>query len=92
MFRRRRSQKKDVESRVEVGMAVYRKGIAKAKEGSWEEALLAWQHALEALETILGKDHPVVAKIYNKIGESSLIRSEPLRICSAKSGETVRAV
>jgi hypothetical protein len=69
MFRRRRQQKKkDRESLLEVGMDVYRKGVAKAKEDKWEEALLAWQHSLEALEGVLGKDHRIIAKIYNKIG------------------------
>jgi hypothetical protein len=69
MFRRRRPQKKkDRESLIEVGMELYRKGVSKAKEDKWEEALLAWQHSLEALEGVLGKDHRVIAKIYNKIG------------------------
>ncbi len=49
-------------------MDVYRRGVTKAKEDNWEEALLAWQHSLEALEGVLGKDHRIIAKIYNKIG------------------------
>jgi tetratricopeptide (TPR) repeat protein len=56
------------ERSVQVGNAYNAKGIKKARQGKWEEAVKAWENALNIRTQVLGAFHPDVANMCNNLG------------------------
>lgn len=53
---------------IAIGNGYNAKGIQKAQQGAWEDALSCWNNALEIRTQILGASHVDVANTYNNIG------------------------
>lgn len=53
---------------ISIGNGWNAKGLAKAKLGNWEDALMCWENALEIRTQVLGEDHVDVANTYNNMG------------------------
>jgi tetratricopeptide (TPR) repeat protein len=64
-------------SNAQVGLSIYRFGNERAAEDNWENALLAWQNALEIFKTEFGEEHITVVKTLKKIGGAYFMLDEP---------------
>ena len=53
---------------IAIGNGWNAKGLAKAKYGKWEAALLCWENALEIRSQVLGDTHVDVANTHNNMG------------------------
>jgi tetratricopeptide (TPR) repeat protein len=56
------------ERSVAIGNGYNAKGIQKARQGIWSDALSCWESALQVRQQVLGADHLDVANIHNNIG------------------------
>lgn len=67
-IRRPRSPHSIYRKSIAMGNAWNAKGLAKAQQGLWAEALGCWDNALEIRVHLLGRNHLDVANIYNNRG------------------------
>jgi tetratricopeptide (TPR) repeat protein len=72
-----RSKQDGSMSNAQVGFSIYKFGNTLASSNEWEEALLAWQNALEIFKSSCGEKHITVAKTLNKIGVAYCALEEP---------------
>jgi tetratricopeptide (TPR) repeat protein len=68
---------------ISMGVGWNAKGLAKAKNGLWEDALACWENALAIRVQILGEDHIDVANTYNNMGIAYGKLDQPSQAISA---------
>jgi tetratricopeptide (TPR) repeat protein len=56
------------ERSIAIGNGYNAKGIQKARQGVWSEALTCWESALQVRQQVLGEEHLDVANTHNNIG------------------------
>ncbi|GAX24437.1 hypothetical protein FisN_4Lh574 [Fistulifera solaris] len=68
---------------ISMGVGWNAKGLAKAKNGLWEDALACWENALAIRVQVLGEDHIDVANTYNNMGIAYGKLDQPSQAISA---------